>query len=177
MSTKFKNYTEIHWYEIAYLERRLVEGLDQAHRAAHTRTTWDAIMELVRDGVFEQTGVDDVAPLFALTDVGWGLAGRLRRWQAGRNLIRDFVYEPTADEEQDEEPEDSEPHEHTAASRLSFHCEMAGNSADEDFALGELLDMSTAELQELSQSELDEVIRPAFDDWQGTQVSGGWEIE
>jgi hypothetical protein len=169
VSTKFKNYTEIHWYEIAYLERRLVEGIDQAHRAAHTRTTWTAIMELVGDGVFEQTRVDDVAPLFALTDVGWKLAGRLRRWQADRNLIRDFVYEP--------DEGDSEPHEHTAKSRLSFHCEMAGNSADEHFALGELLDMSTAELQELSQSELDEVIRPAFDDWQGTQVSGGWEIE
>jgi hypothetical protein len=70
-----------------------------------------------------------------------------------------------------------EPHEHTAASRISFHCEMAGNSADEDFALGELLGMSTAELQELSQSDLDDVIRPVFDDWQGTQVSGGWEIE
>jgi hypothetical protein len=73
--------------------------------------------------------------------------------------------------------DDEEPHEHTEESRLRFHCEMAGNSADEDFALGELLDMSTAELQELSQSELEEVIRPAFDDWQGTQVSGGWEIE
>jgi hypothetical protein len=73
--------------------------------------------------------------------------------------------------------DDDEPHEHTAESRLSFHCEMAGNSADETFALGELLDMSTAELQELSQSELDDVIRPAYDDWQGTQVSGGWEIE
>jgi hypothetical protein len=71
----------------------------------------------------------------------------------------------------------NEPHEHTAESLLSFHCEMAGNSADEDFALGELLDMSTAELQELSQSELNEVIRPAFDDWQGTHVSGGWSIE
>ncbi len=130
-------------------------------------------MEMVSDGVFEQTRVDDVAPLFALTDVGWKLAGRLRRWQAGRNLIRDFVYEPTTDDE----PEDSEPHDHTAESRLSFHSEMSGNSADEDFALGELLDMSTAELQELSQSELDELIRPAFDDWQGTQVAGGWEIE
>lgn len=168
MSTKFKHYTEIHWYEIAYLERRLVEGIDQALRAAHTRTTWAAIMELVRDGVFEQTRVDDVAPLFALTDTGWELAGRLRRWQAGRNLIRDFIYEPAAD---------GEPHEHTAESCLSFHCEMAGNSADESFALGELLDMSTDELQELSQSELDEMIRPAFDDWQGTQVAGGWEIE
>jgi hypothetical protein len=73
--------------------------------------------------------------------------------------------------------EPSDPHEHTAASRISFHCEMAGNSADEDFALGELLGMSTAELQELSQSDLDDVIRPVFDDWQGTQVSGGWEIE
>lgn len=71
----------------------------------------------------------------------------------------------------------AEPHGHTSESCLSFHCEMAGNSADEDFALGELLDMSTAELQELSQSELDDVIRPVFDDWQGTHVSGGWEIE
>jgi hypothetical protein len=70
-----------------------------------------------------------------------------------------------------------EPHEHTAESLISFHCEMASSSADEDFALGELLAMTTAELQELSQYELDEAIRPAFDDWQGTQVSGGWEIE
>jgi hypothetical protein len=70
-----------------------------------------------------------------------------------------------------------EPHEHTAESLISFHCEMASSSADEDFALGELLGMTTAELQELSQFGLDEAIRPAFDDWQGTQVSGGWEIE
>jgi hypothetical protein len=68
-------------------------------------------------------------------------------------------------------------HSYTAESRLSFHVEMSGESVDEDFGLGDLLNMSTDEIAALGKDELSDLIRSAFDDWQGNHVSGGWEIE
>jgi len=71
----------------------------------------------------------------------------------------------------------SEPNGHTAESILSFHVEMGGESVDETFRLGRLLSMTTEEIEALTKDKLDELIRPAFDDWQGSHVAGGWEIE
>jgi hypothetical protein len=72
------------------------------------------------------------------------------------------------------EQDDGDPHGHTAETRLSFHVE--GQEATEDFALGELLSMTTDELAELSTGELDDLIRSVYDDWQSTYMSGGWSL-
>jgi len=68
-------------------------------------------------------------------------------------------------------------HGHTAESVLSFHVEMGGESVDEDFRLGDLLNMTTDELAALTKDELEETIRSAHDDWTSNHVSSGWEIE
>ena len=68
-------------------------------------------------------------------------------------------------------------HGHTAESILSFHVEMGGETVDETFRLDRLLSMTTEEIEALTKDKLDELIRPAFDDWQGSHVAGGWEID
>lgn len=93
MSTKFDSYTQIHWCEIYYLERRLVGGYQQALRSAHTHTTWDAMMQMVNDGVLLLIKDDPVAPLFDLTDLGWEIAGRFRRCMAEGIMQANFTFE------------------------------------------------------------------------------------
>ncbi len=88
----FDTYTQVHWHRIFFLERRLVEALDPAERSAYSDEEWSAMQQLLADGVVKQTREDPIVPEFGLTDLGWELAGRVRRFLAGNNVLTDFVY-------------------------------------------------------------------------------------
>ncbi len=88
----FDTYTQVHWHRIFFLERRLVEALDPAERSAYSTEEWAAMQQLLADGVIEQTSQSEIVPEFGLTDLGWELAGRVRRFLAGNNVLTDFVY-------------------------------------------------------------------------------------
>lgn len=79
----FDKYTEIHWQEIIYIERRQVERTDPAPPDAHTRITAEAVAQMAEDGLVVEGG--------KLTDIGWSIAGRLRRWQAEGRPLTEFV--------------------------------------------------------------------------------------
>ena len=106
----FDDYTEAHWQEVLYLEDRQVSGIAPAPARAHTRSTLGALDRMVKDGLmirsptgeptFPSIGCEGESMLARderradvhLTDLGWSIAGRLRRWSAERKPLAEFVF-------------------------------------------------------------------------------------
>jgi hypothetical protein len=169
-----ESYTQIHWYEIYYLERRLAELCEQAQRAAHTRTTWDAILEMVRDGVLELVKDDPVTPQLALTDLGWNIAGQIRRHLAGFNMMAEFVAvlpaaPKPADLRYSEKP--------TADTDVEFWCSMSTNHTakeSETETVEEWTGLTQDEIEEMSHEDVEDSIAQAFDTWMSNFLEYGW---
>lgn len=56
----------------------------------YNRDDWDCADDLEAAGYVQQIGTG-ANPRFAMTEVGWAVAGRLRRWRAESKPIDDFT--------------------------------------------------------------------------------------